>query len=169
MERCLHRLVEGAATDQGSRSVDPHCASFEHDANGFGAPDEEPCSCGAAQAYRFRQGSDGPVRSDGRVILGRQVSTARCGGRPQYHSRWAPGQLPRAHTPFCTSRTSPDEASRSRMRWAASIGTPSHVCRVFTDSVTLGFCTMPSMTRCTTAARFLMFRRSSPMVRCLRP
>jgi hypothetical protein len=30
----------------------------------------------------------------------------------QYQSRWAPGQLPRAQTPFCTSRTRPDDASR---------------------------------------------------------
>jgi hypothetical protein len=48
------------------------------------------------------------------------------------------------------------------MRWAASIGMSSQAWRVSTVSVTLGFCTTPLMTRCTTAARVLMFLRSSP-------
>jgi hypothetical protein len=100
MERRIHCLAERAATDQGPWSVHPYRGSLEHDANGLGAPDIEPRSGGYAQPYRSQLDSDELARPVGRVALGRQVSTDRSGVRFQYHSRCAPGQLPRAHTPF---------------------------------------------------------------------
>ena len=77
------------------------------------------------------------------------VPVARCSGP----------RAARPDTPFCTSRTRPDAAEPMEecATTAASIGMLSHVCRVSTVSVTLGFWTTPLITRCTTAARTGMF------------
>ena len=83
------------------------------------------------------------LRSSGSAPPDEHLATLGNGGAsfglPQCQSRGAPGQVPRAHTPFWTSRTRPDDASRSRMRSAASIGMLSHFCSVSTVNVTLGF------------------------------
>src|SRR6266850_1734402 len=88
-------------------------------------------------------------------------------GGPQYQSRCDPGHVPRAHTPRWTSLTIPEDASRRRIRSAASIWSPSHVWSVSTLSVTLGFWSTLVTMRWVIAARAFALRRSSTIARCL--